>query len=237
LDPGLVEAHNVLGSVYQQTWRWAAARAEFEKSIDLSPNDASAHLGLADWLLCHGKMDEALSESDRARQLDPFGVSGRTNGWILFQARRYDEAARELRSVPPEHPDYASAQFNLGFVLIAKGQFKAAVDVLEHTVELTRGAPGVKAMLIHAYARAGQRDDALRLLNEMKEKRRTSYVPAGAFVNVYAGFQDREQTFYWLERSYEEHSNILQFIETHPHFDFIRDDPRFKDLERRVGLR
>ena len=236
-DPNLVEAHLLLGDIYQQTWRWTAARAEYEKSIDLSPNDASAHLAMAYWLLCRGKTDEALSESERARQLDPFGVSGKTNGWILFHARRYDEAARELRSVPPEHPDYASAQFDLGFVLIAQGNFREAVDVLERTVALTRGAPGVTAMLIHAYARAGRRDDALRLLNEMKEKRRTSYVPAGAFVNAYAGFEDREQTFYWLERAYEEHSNILQFIETHPHFDFIRDDPRFKDLERRVGLR
>ncbi len=92
-------------------------------------------------------------------------------------------------------------------------------------------------MLIHAYARGGRRNDALRLLNEMKEQRRTSYVPAGAFVNAYAGLGDREQTIYWLQRAYEEQSNIMQYIGVHPHFDFIRDDPRFKDLEQRVGLR
>lgn len=49
--------------------------------------------------------------------------------------------------------------------------------------------------------------------------------------------KDREQTIYWLQRAYEERSNILQYIEVHPHFDFIRNDPRFKDLEKRVGVR
>src|SRR5204862_283498 len=83
--------------------------------------DVAAHLGFAHWLLCQGRTEEALAWSRRAQQLDPLGVTGVSNGWILFHARRYDEAMRELRSVLAVHPDYATARWFLGFVLIGSG--------------------------------------------------------------------------------------------------------------------
>jgi len=62
------------------------------------------------------------------------------------------------------------------------------------------------------------------------------YFPAAAFVNAYLGLGDKEQAFVWLEEAYKEQSNILQFVKTHPFFDPIRSDPRFVDLQQRVGL-
>ncbi len=91
-------------------------------------------------------------------------------------------------------------------------------------------------MLIRAYARAGRRKDALRLLTELKRRRQSAYVPAGAFVNAYLGLGDNEQAFAWLEQAYEEKSNILQFLKVHPFFDPLRNDPRFTALIHRVGL-
>lgn len=89
--------------------------------------------------------------------------------------------------------------------------------------------------LIRAYARAGRRADALRMLAELKKRLKSEYVPAAAFVDVYLGLEDYDQTFMWLEKAYQEQSNILQFLRV-PFFDPIRNDPRFKDLQRRVGL-
>jgi pentatricopeptide repeat protein len=91
-------------------------------------------------------------------------------------------------------------------------------------------------VLIRAYAHAGRRTDALRLLEELKRRQQTSYVPAAAFVNAYLGLGDNEQAFAWFERAYQEKSNILQFLKVHPFFDRVRGDPRFADLVRRVGL-
>jgi len=91
-------------------------------------------------------------------------------------------------------------------------------------------------VLIRAYSHAGRRKDALRLLDELKQRRQKGYVPAGAFVNAYLGMEDREQAFAWLEQAYQEQSNILQFLRVYPYFDPLRDDPRFKDLLHRVGL-
>ncbi len=91
-------------------------------------------------------------------------------------------------------------------------------------------------MLATAYAHAGRRTEALRLINELKRRRQTSYIPAGAFINPYLGLADYDQAFVWFERAYREKSNILQFLKVHPFFDPVRGDPRFADLVRRVGL-
>ena len=236
LDPGLAEAHVLLGDVYQEQWRWSDAQAEYKQALDLKPNDAAAHLGFAHWLLCQGRTQEALTWTERGRELDPIAVSGTSLGETLFFAHRYDEAIHELRSALAVQGDSASALWYLGFSLIAKGQPEDAIPVLEKAVSITNRSPGVIGVLIRAYAHAGRRKDALRLLEELKQRRQKGYVPAGAFVNAYLGMEDREQAFAWLEHAYQEQSNILQFLRVHPYFDPLRDDPRFKDLLHRVGL-
>jgi pentatricopeptide repeat protein len=154
----------------------------------------------------------------------------------MFHARRYDDAIRELRSVLAVHPDNAMAHWFLGFVLIDNGQPGEAIPELEKTASLMDRSPGVIGVMIRAYARAGRRREALRLLAELKKRRQSGYVPAGAFVNAYLGLGDYDQAFAWFERAYQEKSNIMQFLKVHPFFDPVREDPRFKDLLRRVGL-
>jgi pentatricopeptide repeat protein len=236
LDPGLAEAHVLQADVYQEQWRWSDAEAEYKRALDLKPSDAAAHVGFAHWLLCQGRAEEALKWTMRARELDPIGVSGTTIGQTLFYARRYDEAVRELRSQLAVHGEDAGALWYLGFVLIAKDQPEEAIPVLEKTVALTDRGPGAIGVLIRAYAHAGRRDDALRLLAELKRRKKGGYVPAGAFVNAYLGLGQNDQAFVWLEEAYNEQSNILQFLKVHPYFDPIREDPRFPELLRRVGL-
>jgi TolB-like protein/DNA-binding winged helix-turn-helix (wHTH) protein/Tfp pilus assembly protein PilF len=236
LDPGLAEGHTLLANVYQKQWRWNDAESEYKLALELNPNDAEANLGFADWLLCQGRIEQALSWSRHARELDPFGVTGTSNGWILFHAHRYDEATEELRSVLAVHPDDATASWFLSFVLIANRKPEQAIPLLEKVLTITNRSPGVMGILIRAYAHAGRRAEALRLLGELKRRQHTGYVPAGAFVNAYLGLDDYDQAFAWLDRAYQEQSNILQFVKVHPYFDPLRSDPRFADLVRRVGL-
>jgi pentatricopeptide repeat protein len=107
---------------------------------------------------------------------------------------------------------------------------------LEKAVSLSNRSPGVIGVLIRAYSHAGRHNDALRLLEELKRRKKAGYVPAGAFVNAYLGLGENEQAFAWLEPALKEKSNILQFVKTHPYFDPLRADPRFADVIRRVGL-
>jgi TolB-like protein/Tfp pilus assembly protein PilF len=236
LDPEIAEAHAQLANIRQEEWQWTESESEYRRALELNPNDAVAHNGLARWLLCQGRTDEALAWAQRGRELDPVAVSGTDIGWILFQARRYDEAMHELRSVLAVRPDDASALWFLGFVLIANRQPDQAIPVLEKARSVSGRSPGVFGVLVRAYAHAGRRADALQLLEELKKRRQAGYVPAAAFVNAYLGLGDKEQAFVWLERGYQEHSNILQWLKVHPYFDPLRDDARFKDLVHRVGL-
>ena len=236
LDPDLSEAHVLLADVQREKWRWADAESGYRRALELNPNNADAHIGLAMWLLCQGRTDEAVASAERGQKLDPLAASGTTIGWILFQSRRYDDAARELRSVLAVRADDATALYFLGFVLTANNQPADAIPVMERAVSASNRSPGVIGVLIRAYALAGRRTDALRLLAELKTRSKAGYVPAGAFVNAYLGLGENDQAFASLEQAYKEQSNILQFLKVHPYFDPIRSDPRFADLVHRVGL-
>jgi len=236
LDSQLAEAHVLLADVYQKRWQWSDAETEYKRALELKPNDAAAHLGLASWLSCHGRADEAVAWAKRGRELDPVAVSGGSIGWILFMARRYDEANRELRSALAVEPNDSSALWNLGFVLIGDGKPEEAIPFLEKTALVSSRSPGSIELLAMAYARAGRRPEALRLLSELKQRRQKGYVPAGALINPYLGLGDYDEAFAGFERAYQEKSNILQFLKVHPFFDPVRNDPRFRNLLHRVGL-
>lgn len=236
LDPESADAHVLLADMQQTQWRWAEAEAEYRRALELNPSDARAHLGLAEWLVCQGRAEEALASAKRGRALDPIAVSGNTVGWILFLSRRYDEALPELRSALAVRSNDAGTLWGLGFVLIANHQPEEAIPVLEKAVSLSDGSPGVIGVLVRAYAQAGRRTDALRLLAELKRRKQAGYLPAGAFVNAYLGLGENDLAFAWLEQAYREQSNILQYAKVHPFFDPLRGDPRFADLLRRVGL-
>jgi TolB-like protein/tetratricopeptide (TPR) repeat protein len=228
LDPELAVPHILLGETYQRQWQWSEAEAEYKRALELNPNNASAHEHFAMWFLCQGRTDEALKWVQRAHELDPLGGAGRTNGFILFHARRYEEAIRELRSYPDD--------WYLAFPLIANGQPDEAITVLEKALAVSGRDSATMGVLVRAYAHAGRRADALRLLNELKRRQQKGYVPSAAFVNAYLGLGDNEQAFVWLEKAYQEQSNILELLKVHPHFDPLRGDLRFADLVRRVGL-
>jgi tetratricopeptide (TPR) repeat protein len=236
LDPTLAEAHGLLAVVYQEQWQWGDAEGEFKLVLELKPNDAGAHQAYAGWLLCQGRTEEAMKWSRRARELDPFGVGGESVGWILFQSRHYDEAIRELRSALAVRRNDGLIYWFLGFALIANGQAEEAIPVLEKALTLTDRSPAVIGVLVRAYAHAGRRAEALRLLDELKRRQQKGYVPTAAFVNAYLGLGDNERAIVWLQRAYEEQSMIMQYIKVHPFFDPLRSDPRFGDLVRRVGL-
>jgi tetratricopeptide (TPR) repeat protein len=181
-------------------------------------------------------VDEALAWSRRARELDPLGKAGDTIGWMLFQARRYDDSIQELRSFLAVYPNDAIAHLLLAFPMIANGQAEEAIPDLEKTATMMHRSPGALELLATAHARAGHRAKALRLLEELKQRRKTGYVQATSFINPNLGLGNYDEAFVWFERAYHEREGILQWLKVHPFFDPVRGDPRFADLLHRVGL-
>jgi tetratricopeptide (TPR) repeat protein len=236
LDPELAEAHALLGTILKKQFQWASAEAEYKQALALNPNNSPAHLEYAGWLLSHGRTDEALAWSRRARELDPLGYAGDTIGWILFHARRYDDSIREMRSVLAVHPDDANGHLFLAFSMIANGQAAEAIPDLEKTARITHRSPGSLELLATAHARAGHRAEALRLLDELKKGQQAGQVQATSFINPNLALANYDEAFVWFERAYQHQEGILQWLRVHPFFDPVRHDPRFKDLQRRVGL-
>ncbi len=236
LDPTLADAHALLADLLTERWQWADGEAEYKRALELNPNDADAYEGYAWWLLWQGRTDEGLERGRRGRELDPFSIEGTDFAIMLSTARHYDEAIHELRTVLATQPNDPVALWDLGLVLLFKNQPEEAIPVLEKGLVASNRSPGVIGSLIRAYAVAGRRSDAMRLLSELQTRRKAGFVPARAFVDAYIGLGDKDQAFAWLEQGYKDGSNILQWLKVTPDFDSLRDDPRFKDLLRRVGL-
>ena len=238
LDPNLTDAHVLLANIEQEQWHWREAEAEYRRALDLSPNDAVAHWGLALWLLCQGRTDEAISWAQRGQRLDPIAVPGADVAWILFQSRRYEEAIRELRSVLAVQPDDNDALSTLGFVLAAAGRDREAVPALEKAVAGSNTAARLRSACSFAPSMPPFRT-ARRCPFEAP---RRPEAPPGGGLRARRGFREclsgaqrsSEAAFSALEQAYVEQSNILQFLKVHPYFDPIRSDPRFADLVRRV---
>ena len=236
LDPDSSDAHVVLGDFDEATWKWAEAEAEYRRALDLNPNSALACASFSSWFLVQGRFDEALQYARRGRQLDPFTVSGDDIGNILFHARRFDESIHEIEADLSLEPNDAAKLWSLGFSLIANQQAADAVTVLEKSALLSQRSPGVLGVLVRGYAEAGRRNDAFAILTELKGRQKKGFVPAGALVNAYLGLGDKKEAMNWLEQAYRERSTIVTFVKVHPFFDPLRSDPRFVELQRKLGL-
>ena len=95
----------------------------------------------------------------------------------------------------------------------------------------------MNSFIAHAYAKCGEKTKALEQVREMKEISENSYVPALAFAIAYEGLSQNELAIEMMQRSCANRETNLVFIKSWPHFDGLRHDPRFQEIERRVGLR
>jgi TolB-like protein/DNA-binding winged helix-turn-helix (wHTH) protein/Tfp pilus assembly protein PilF len=237
LDSELAEAHAALGYLNHYNLNWAAAGEEFRRAIELNPNYAVAHGQYASYLLCLGRADEGLAEVSRAQELDPLSLSiSATRGFMLENARRYEEATDQFRRVIAMDPNHYQAHWYLGHTYAANRQFDEAVVTSEKAVSLSGRAPGALGILGLAYGLSGRRREANKVLNELLELHERRYVTPAALANVYIGLGDKEQAFVWLEKAYQERSYEIAYLKVLPILDPLRSDPRFDELLRRTGL-
>ena len=237
IDPSLAEAYTALGYVKLFNWDWTAAEQDLKRAIDLNPNYANAHNVYATYLLAHGQVDESIAASDRARELDPFSLAiSAQRGFLLENARRYDQAIEQLRGVIAMDANHYQAYWILGHTYAANKQFGQAIAASEKAVELSERAPGALGILGLVYGLAGRKDDANKILSELLELSKRRYVTPAALVNVYIGLGQNDQAFVWLEKTFQERSNYLTYLKVFPIIDPLRSDPRYVDLVRRIGL-
>jgi len=122
----------------------------------------------------------------------------------------------------------------LGEAFLQKSMYKEGIAEIEKELMIFPGSTSALSYLGYAYAVEGRRAEAQKVLDQLKERSNQRYVSAATRARIYAGLGEKDQTFQWLERSYEERS--IGSIEVDPIYDPLRSDPRFADLLRRMNL-
>ncbi len=235
LDESVAEAHTSLaGILHKFDMDWAAAEREFQRALQLNPNYPTAHQWYAIYLISKGEFDRALAEIDRALEIDPHSLIIRTDkGWLLYAARRYEEATTLLKQVLER-----DAKFGSYFLILAynqQGQHGEALAEAERVLASGNRSPNYVSLLGYTQARAGNRKAALAALAELQRMPAQS-VPAYQFALLYLALGDKEQALGWLEKIHEQHSSWQPFLRVEPELDDLQSDPRFQAYLQKLGL-
>ena len=236
LDDTLAEAHSSLAfSLAHYDFDLEQSLKEFERAIQLNPNYATArHWYSNNPLVELGQFDRAIAEGKRAVELDPLSlIISADLGEDYFFARRYDEAIAQLRKTIEMDPRFHYAHWNLGEVWQLKSQLNEAISEYRKAVELNDD-PFVFALLGQAYARAGQREEAQRILSRLSEEARSRYVHAYSFALMYLALGDKERAIDEMERAYRERGRDVVLVNVDPMLDDLRGHPRFEALVQKV---
>lgn len=237
LDPTLVSARATLASSkFLYEWDWAGAESEFRQVIHARPDLVRTREFYGAYLMSIGRFSEGLAEAKRAQELDP--LSPETHAWVgtdLYYARQYDRAIGQLKEAIEIDSNFWLVHYWLGWSYLQKGQRREAIAEFQRAKQLS-DFPQTLAALGCAYAASGNRTEALKLLAEMKERSKRTYVPPYDMATLYLGLGDKEQAMTWLEKAYEERSWWLVFIKVEPWLDGLRSEPHFQALIRRMNF-
>jgi serine/threonine protein kinase/Tfp pilus assembly protein PilF len=238
LDIEFAEARTSLAALlWLHDWRWEEAQTEFKHSLELTPTYATANHWFAEYAMTMGRHGEAMVKMKSSQELDPLSlIINVAVGWAFYHARRYEEGIEQLRRTVELDPDYPVTYWILGLLLRKTGHSELAITEGEKAVKLSGGSPLMRAALAHTFATAGRTEEAVQMLDDLTKLARQKYVAPYFFAGIHVGLRENDRAIEYLEKSYEEHSHWLIYLHIDPSMDALRDDPRFQDLLRRVGL-
>ena len=237
IDDTLAEAHTSLALVKEHfEWDWTGAETEFRRAIELNPTSATAHHWYGDYLANMARPEEGLRETKKAQELDPLSlIINTTLGWQLYLAHRSDQAIEQLRKVLDIDAKFTPARRILEEVYAQSGRQKEAVEEREKVLSLS-GSPELAASIAEDFSKYGYKGVQQSWLDGLTEISKHGYVSPFSIAEGYMRLGQKEKSFEWLERAYEEHDSGLVSIAVEPMFDPVRAEPRFKDIVRRMKL-
>ena len=156
---------------------------------------------------------------------------------IVYLSRRYDEAIAEYRKLIAIAPNFPQTQYELGLAYEQNGMYEEALKQLQKAFEMPEnyGRTMIRSDIGHLYAVWGKRAEAQQVLAELLKKSEQSYVSAYDVAVIYAGLNENEQAFRWLDKAITQRPFWLCWLKVDPRLDGLRADPRFRDSLRRVG--
>ncbi|HEU4712860.1 MAG TPA: winged helix-turn-helix domain-containing protein [Pyrinomonadaceae bacterium] len=239
IDDNLAEAHSSLAlmSVYYDR-DWARAEMEFRKALKLDPNLISAHQRYGSYLTFMGRFEEAIRHYETALEIDPFSLQSNMNLATAYYLRgEHDRAVDHLMKTLELEPNYLPTHFVLGCVYIQQDRLEEAISEFQFIIhKLDDEAYHSMGFMGLALAMAGQRADAETLLDILEDISRRKYCSPYCLLLIHLGLGNHDRVFEILEQLFDEQNDWLVWLKVSPELKPIRQDPRFKDLMKRVGF-
>jgi tetratricopeptide (TPR) repeat protein len=239
LDPQSAEANVSLAFVRSLfEWKWSEAEALYRTAIAANPGYSRArHWFGVDFLSPLGRCQEALREVRIAHDLDPLSMIIREGlGFAHMMCGDYPRALAMFRELVDMDPGFYKAYSSMGRVLSLMGKYDLAIAALERARELGGPMPNILSALGDVLARAGRRDQAHAMLDELTALSQTRWVPASSFAIVHLGLGEHAEALSYLELATERHEMPVIGLKSHPLYDPLRSEPRFRRLLERIGL-
>lgn len=237
IDPSSAGAHNVLADVSKgYDWKLSNAETEYKRALELNPSHLLARLWYAECLTRMGLFDRALEESARAIALDPVSpISHNNRAMLFYRARRFDESIRSSVQALDLEPGFVNALWWQGVSYAGQQRYADAIRSLNRGLAMHSG-PLFLGLLGYVYGCSGDRHSAMGMLKEITGLAKSTFVSPVDFAVIHSGLGDSEPAFQALEDAYRARATRIHELHS-PYFDSLRRDPRYSDLERRVGLR
>jgi tetratricopeptide (TPR) repeat protein len=238
MDNNLPDGYAALGiATFFFKRDWTAAEDSFKQALELDPNSSVTHLYYAHLLSNTGRHEEALARAKRAMEIDPVSpFMSSLHALILLQADRPDEAIEQCNNAAEIDPNLWMPHMFAARAYIDKKVYGEALKSARKASDLSPAQSISTAYEIYALARLGQTDAARAKLESLQERSRDRYVMPYHFAIAYMGFNDRENALAWLEKSVAENDSKAIFLKVEHTWDEVRDEPRFKELIRRLNL-
>jgi DNA-binding winged helix-turn-helix (wHTH) protein/tetratricopeptide (TPR) repeat protein len=235
LEPRLAAAYATRGHIRLQFDRdFEGAETDYARAIELDPTLSEAHLYRGTLYVMRGELALGLLDMNQAQQLEPLLTLSKTRtATMLFYARRYADAEKQLKESLALDDNVAIAHRVLGRVYLHTGRYEAALGEFAKAHGIS---PGCYADVADVYALSGRRAEALAELGRVLKISGERYVSAIDIAAIYAGLADADNAVKWLDQALEQRAAALGFVAQNPIFDPLHRDPRFADIVARIGV-
>jgi TolB-like protein/Tfp pilus assembly protein PilF len=239
IDPILAEAHTALAnSLAVYDWNWAEAEREFKRALELNPNDSGTHwrYGMF-YLMPLGRSDDAIAELKRAVELEPLSLNHEANlSGVYFYGRQNDRALDQAKQVFDLDSNFVLGRWSLSQAYLAKGMYADAIALTEQSLQTDPTNQSLLRFAGYTYAKSGRRHEAEEIINRFRDIAKTQYVMSYRVAQIYVALGDKNKAFAELDKAFADHDWELHRLKIDPFMDPLRDDPRFKEMLRRLNL-
>jgi tetratricopeptide (TPR) repeat protein len=238
IDETLAIANGTMGLInYLYDWNFESALQRLQRAVELDPDCIASRSNYAGYLSVVGKMESAIEEVKRALELDPLSVNQNVIlGLYYIKAKKSEKARQQLLKTLEFSTDHPWVLWLLATTYALEQQYDKGIKLLNDALDSAKGYTPIIAALGWFLAMNGNKKAARKILRELHEKAKESYVWPYLFAKIHAALGENDLAFQWFERAYQERDCSLSHVLTDEAIDCIRTDPRFDELLKKIGL-